>query len=100
MPKSSRNTVLLCRGSRCDRSKSKRKRLERKLSELGGVETVGCQKICLGPVVGLWVDGTVEWFGPIATKKERDAVKTLLRKGKVPKSLKKRWAPKRSGQVR
>jgi len=65
------------------------------------VQSVGCQKVCKGPVVGLEVDGRMEWFQRVNRPKAMVALARLAQRGgtgKVAKPLAKRWVPKRSGR--
>lgn len=64
------------------------------------VVSVGCQKICHGPVVGTKIDGRMEWFERVSKAKPMVALARITSEGdkKVPKSLEKRRVPKRSGR--
>jgi hypothetical protein len=62
---------------------------------------VKCQKICHGPVVGLPVDGRMEWFERVDGVKEVAALVRITRNGhhdSIPKPLKKRRVKKYSGR--
>lgn len=94
-------TVHLCTGSDC-RGK---KKAQRKLAELlegcpVEVHAVRCQKVCRGPVVGVEVDGTLEWFQRVDDDKRRSALRALLERGKLKKALAKRRARKRRDKLR
>ena len=93
-------TLYLCTGSDCRKPKKKILQLLLAVEEQCTIQPVGCQKICDAPVVGVEVDGTVEWFGPIDSDKSRAGLVTLLTEGRLKKPLKKRHARKRSGQLR
>jgi len=84
-----------CKGSRC---------LREFLEDVAGVEvqTVGCQKVCTGAVVGLEVRGRMEWFQRVNRPKPMVALARLAQSGgtgKVAKPLAKRWVRKRSGRA-
>jgi hypothetical protein len=66
------------------------------------LQLVKCQKICHGPVVGLPIDGTMEWFQRVAGLKEIAALVRLANKrtcDTIPKPLKKRRVKKYSGRA-
>lgn len=92
--------ALVCQGPRCSKSGKKRRKLLEALAEVAKIEEVGCQKICRGPVAGVKLDGTLEWFAPLTTKRARTGLVKLLTKGKLTKALSKRHLSKRSGQRR
>jgi hypothetical protein len=62
---------------------------------------VGCQKICAGPVVGLKVDGRMEWFRRVDTPKALAGMRMLAeRRTKRPvPAVEKRRLSKRSGRA-
>ena len=65
------------------------------------VQAVGCQKVCKGAVVGLEVDGRMEWFQRVNRPKSMVALARLAQRGgqgKVAKPLAKQWVSKRSGR--
>ncbi len=96
-----RPTVLVCQGKNCvNKRKGARERLEQELGEVAEVEQVRCQKICSGPVVGVLMDGQLEWFRRIRGSKSRRAVLKLLTEEKLGKRLRKRRAKKHSGKLR
>jgi len=83
-----------CKGHGCLRSF---------LEDVAGlsVQTVGCQKVCTGAVVGLEVGGRMEWFERVNRPKPMVALARLAQrggKGKVAKPLAKRWVLRRSGR--
>jgi hypothetical protein len=90
--------VFVCR--KC----KKHGRLQSFLEDVAGVQvtTVGCQKVCTGAVVGLEVNGRMEWFQRVNRPKAMAALARLAErggKGKAPKRLAKRWVAKRSGRL-
>jgi hypothetical protein len=65
------------------------------------VRNVRCQKICHGPVVGLEVDGRMEWFERVDDIRSIAALLLLVRRTdrtKIPKPLRKHRVKKRSGR--
>ena len=65
------------------------------------VHAVGCQKVCTAAVVGLEIDGRMEWFQRVNRPKAMAALARLAQRGgtgKVAKPLAKRWVSKRSGR--
>jgi len=77
--------------------------LESFLEDVPGlrVHAVGCQKVCKGAVVGLEVNGRMEWFQRVNRPKAMVALARLAQRGgrgKVAKPLAKRWVSKRSGR--
>lgn len=89
-------TILICR--KCKQAKCLVSIL--KASDVEVVR-VGCQKICVGPVAGLVVDGRMEWFSRVNTAKRIAALRTLARHRhrRPPKALEKRRLKKRSGRA-
>ena len=92
-------TAYLCQGKDC-RKRAKDNDALRELLEDAGLscEQVRCQKICKAPVVGLIIDGSVQWFGKVRGKAGRKALHRFLRTGDGP--LRKLRSKKRSGKVR
>jgi hypothetical protein len=89
--------ALLCGGEDC----RERAGAWRKLREaLGEAELVGCQKICAGPVCGLEIDGTVEWFSKVRGRELREAVVAAARGDAVEPALWGRRVKKRRGRIR
>jgi (2Fe-2S) ferredoxin len=72
----------------------------RAVEALAEVETVKCQKICKGPVVGLEVGGELEWFRKMDSDKARRRLVKLLTTGEMKKALQKRRVGSRSGKKR
>ena len=93
-------TVYLCRGGDCRDSKKASRRLVEQLNGHVRLTEVKCQKICKGPVAGLEVGGTLEWFGGLDTAKTRDALLHLVERGELRKPLRKRQVHKKSGKRR
>jgi hypothetical protein len=66
------------------------------------IRRVRCQKICHGPVVGLEIDGTMEWFERVDDAKSIASLMKLARRGgrtKIPKPLRKHRLRRRSGRA-
>ncbi len=61
---------------------------------------MGCQKVCKGPVVGLDVDGELQWFRKMDSGKAVDALQDFVDEGRLAKPLKRRRDPKRAGKRR
>lgn len=90
----------LCTGKHCGREAAFDK-LVAELEDVAEVETVRCQKVCTGPVVGLEVDGRLQWFARVRKPKTRKALRRLLRAGgPVPDRLAGRRVAKRAGRLR
>lgn len=96
----SKPTVYVCRGGDCRDRKRPRRRLLEALEGHAKVQEVGCQKICDGPVCGVEVDGTLEWFEEVDSEKALDALLGLLQDGKLRKALKKRRVGSKRGRLR
>ena len=95
-----RPTVHLCRGSSCRHARGE-KELRQRLDEVAEVCEVRCQRICDGPVIGTEVDGSLEWFERMRSKKvQRHVVEWLTGNGTFRRSLRKRRVAKRSGRRR
>jgi hypothetical protein len=92
--------VLLCLGSDCQKRKRKHSALAEAVRKCATIEKVSCQKICKGPVAGVYVDGRLEWFRRLESKKSRKRLVELLAKEHMHKKLKKRRVKKRSGRLR
>jgi hypothetical protein len=61
---------------------------------------VQCQKICKGPVMGLEVDGQLEWFAKLDDPKSRRHLALFLTSGELKKRLKRRISLKRRRKFR
>jgi hypothetical protein len=97
---SHRPTVLICRGSHCRNAKRYDALLE-VLAPVADLKEVRCQKICEGPVAGIEVQGTLEWFHRLDTDKARRQLVALVADDdNLRKALKKRLVRKRSGHLR
>ncbi len=96
-----KRTLLLCRGSHCRKRLAKAPRVEATLAELPvEVETVGCQKVCRGPVVGWPVAGELQWFERMSSKKALCALEELVRDDALARPVRKRRCAKRAGRLR
>jgi (2Fe-2S) ferredoxin len=92
--------VLLCLGADCQKRKRKHTALAEAVRECATIEKVSCQKICKGPVAGIYVDGRLEWFRRLDSKKARKRLVELLTQEQMHKKLKKLRVKKRSGRLR
>ena len=92
--------VYLCWGGSCRKERTAFRRLEAALEGEARVKPVKCQKICDGPVAGVSVDGTLQWFEELDSRKRTDAFLSVVRTGEVPAKLKKRCVAKRKGKLR
>ena len=92
--------VYLCKGSSCRKQRKAFRRLEAALEGAARLQPVKCQKICDGPVAGLVVDGSLQWFEELTSRKRTDAFLSAVRTGEVPAKLKKRCVSKRRGKLR
>jgi hypothetical protein len=70
------------------------------LAQHGEVVPVQCQKICKGPVLGLEIDGQLEWFSKLDDKKSRRHLTLLLESGELKNRLKRRISTKRRCKMR
>ena len=75
-------------------------KLREDLSERVEVCEVRCQKICKGPVVGLELDGRIEWFSKMKSKSMRKHFVALVKSGELHASLASRRSRKRAGRFR
>jgi hypothetical protein len=92
--------VYVCAGDDCRKRKSDRKKLRGAVAEVATVVPVRCQKVCKGPVVGLEVDGTMQWFGKVRGKAARNALAVLVQTGDIPPELRPHRTKKRRGKLR
>jgi hypothetical protein len=92
--------VFLCLGSDCQKRKRRHTALAGAVRECATIEKVPCQKICKGPVVGVYVGGRLEWFQRVDSEKSRKRLVKFLTKEQMHKKLKKRRVKKRSGRLR
>ncbi len=95
-----RPTAYVCQGSDCRERRTDRKKLRDALSDVAVEVPVKCQKICKGPVVGLTLDDEVVWFRSVRGKKQRKAVKALLRGEGLAPELARLRVRKRDGKLR
>lgn len=94
-------TLYLCTGKSCRKALAARPKLAALLPRLAArVEAVGCQKICDGVVVGLEVEGRIEWFRRLGSRKSRRALRVALSFGRLRASLARRRVKRRSGRLR
>lgn len=97
----SRPTVFVCRGSSCRRRSKPCETLRDCLAPVADVADVRCQRVCDGPVVGVSIDGSLEWFRRMDSEKaRRHLVDLLAGRGSLRRSLRKRHVKKRSGCLR
>ena len=95
-----RPTVFVCRGSSC-RHRSAHAELCERLGVVADVADVRCQRICDGPVVGVAINGSLEWFKRVASEKaQRQMVDLVSDGGRIRRSLEKRRVAKREGRLR
>lgn len=92
--------LLVCTGSDCRKRSAELGHLLGQLGQDVAVETVGCQKLCKGPVVGCDIGDRLEWFSRLRSKKLRRSVSRLLETGRIDGRLEKRRSRKRSGKLR
>ena len=93
-------TAYLCNGKSCRKKKADNRALRSQLEQLTDVQEVGCQKCCSGPVVGIELDGRLEWFSKLRSGTNRRELMRALEKGRLHKPLKKFREKKRSGKIR
>lgn len=95
-----RPTVFVCCGSTCRHSKG-HEELQERLGEVADISEVRCQRICDGPVVGVAVNGSLEWFERVRSEKVQGHLIDLVSgSGRLRHSLEKRLIEKRSGRLR
>jgi hypothetical protein len=95
-----RPTVFLCRGSSC-RHRSAYAELYGRLSVVADVADVRCQRICDGPVVGMAINGSLEWFERVGSEKaQQQMVELVSNGGRIRRTLEKRRVAKRAGRLR
>jgi (2Fe-2S) ferredoxin len=95
-----RPTVFVCRGSSC-RRRSAYADLCRRLSVVADLAEVRCQRICDGPVVGVAINGSLEWFARVNSEKaQRQMVDLVSEGGRIRRTLEKRRVAKRAGRLR
>lgn len=92
--------VRICAGADCQKKGKAHARLIELLEARARVQPVRCQKVCEGPVVGLEIDGALEWFDKVKGKAARAALVRLLDEGELGEPLKTRRVKKRSGCLR
>lgn len=95
-----RPTVFVCRGSKC-RHRDAYPELCARLGVVADVADVRCQRICDGPVVGVAINGSLEWFERVSSEKaQRQMVDLVSQGGRVRRTLERRRVAKRSGRLR
>jgi hypothetical protein len=95
-----RPTVFVCRGSTCRHDKGHYELCER-LGTVADLAEVRCQRICDGPVVGVAIAGSLEWFRRVASEKvQRQLLDLVAGSGRMRHSLEKRRVAKRAGRLR
>jgi hypothetical protein len=88
--------VVVCR--KCEDHDCLARYLRRKTD--ARVDEVRCQKICHGPVAGIEVDGRMEWFERVSTRKAMVGLKRVVDgKREVAGALKKRRVKKHYGRA-
>jgi hypothetical protein len=92
--------VRLCRGSDCTKERRAQERVLELVTGRARVIPVKCQKVCDGPVLGLEIEGEIEWFERVSGKAARAALAAWLDDGTLQKALQKRRVKKRSGRIR
>jgi (2Fe-2S) ferredoxin len=95
-----RPTVFVCRGSSCRHQKA-HDEVRQRLGAVADVADVRCQHVCDGPVVGVAINGSLEWFARMSSEKaQRRFVDFVTGSGRMRHSLEKRRVAKRSGRLR
>ena len=92
--------VYLCTGGSCRKERKAFRRLEAALEGAARLQPVKCQKICSGPVAGVAVAGTLQWFEKLDSRKRADAFLSVVRTGDLSPKMKKRRVGKRKGKLR
>ena len=93
-------TFFVCHGSDCRKRRKEFNAVVESLAEEGRVCPVKCQKICKGPVVGMNIEGRIEWFSKLRTKQSRQHLIAFIRQGELSKRLWDRVKKKRRGKLR
>jgi hypothetical protein len=95
-----RSVVFVCHGRSCRHHKGY-DQLRDRLDAVAEVTKVRCQRICNGPVVGLEIDSSIEWFERVRSEKvQRRLVDFVAGRGRMRRSLAKRRVAKRGGRLR
>jgi hypothetical protein len=95
-----RPTVYACQGKKCRRACA-HEGLVRSLRKVGEVRLVSCQKICEGSVIGVALEGQMEWFSRVDSPKVCVQAKRMVEAGrrkKLDKAMKKRRVKAFSGR--
>ena len=93
-------TVYVCKSSDCRKRKRVFQELKTELAEHVNVCEVKCQKICSGPVVGVEVDGELEWFKKLRDPSVRRDLIELLKNRTLSARLKAHIVKARRGKLR
>jgi hypothetical protein len=96
----SKRFVYVCTDSDCAKDKKKLRSLTKTISAEATVKNVKCQKLCEGPVAGVFVNGDLIWFERLTSAKHRESLLRLLQTNKLSKSLKKHQNKSRAGKLR
>ena len=93
--------VFICTERGCGK-RSAHRDLAAELEGVVQVVGVPCQSVCDGPVAGVVVEGRLQWFEEVRTRKARAAIRRLAQDGSspLPGTLAKRRRPKRAGKLR
>jgi hypothetical protein len=95
-----RPTIFLCRGSSCRHHKAYEQVRDR-LSAVADLAEVRCQRICHGPVAGVPIQGSLEWFERLGSEKaQRQMVDLIGGSGRLRHALEKRRVAKRASRLR
>jgi hypothetical protein len=95
-----RPTIFVCRGSSCRHHKGYEELRER-LGAAADLSDVRCQRVCDGPLVGVAINGSLEWFRRMESEKaQRHLVDLVGGSGRLRPSLEKRRVRKRAGRLR
>ena len=99
-PRSDPGRAVVCQGKKCSRACA-HDALLRSLCKVADVRVVRCQNICHGSVVGVELDGRLEWFERIGSAKLGVTVKKAVAGGtrsRLPAALKKRRLKRLAGR--
>lgn len=88
--------TYLCWNKKCRRSKG----FDALRDALPSAISVRCQDVCKGPVVGITVNGRLEWFKKVRKAHHRRAILDAMTTGTASEALWKRRAEKRSGKLK
>ena len=93
--------VYVCTEKGCGK-RSDHRELSAELVGAAEVVGVSCQSVCDGPVAGVVVEGRLQWFEKVRTRKSRAGVRRMAEDGRgaLPGALAKRRRSKRAGKLR